>query len=306
MSEAFIGAWRVCEHMFDPSGAFIGVVHQRRRLERLSSSRMRVIQDCEPLLEIQGHPMARFAGHHEFELVVEGDERRYLGPAVIGSARAYGPGAMIGAGLWPDFAHGFTSFSVVPEAHIQLTGGRFFTASSMVANIAGVAVPEGTKGTDEPDWPRLEGPTWPGDVASEWTGIRRSVDVPSGLRTEVEVIRRFDDDSWIERSSTSPYEEVRLECPHPSVEHAHRIEAVYRTPEGRIRCRGMARRYGWLLDADVVGDPRHDASPHIAISSTQMLDSRRGHFVAMTQWFRSGEPRRVDVSILRPTEMTHE
>ena len=170
---SFVGAWRVCEHVYDPDGTFVGIVRQRRELVRLDADTLRITQHNEPDRALQQHPMADFAGEHVFDIRIEGSLRRYLGPAVIGTGRTCGEGALVGLGEWPTFGAAFTSFSVDLGTR-QLTGGTFTRGGRVVACIVGAAVPASE------DWPVLSGPTDPGAVAAQWTGTRHRCTVATG------------------------------------------------------------------------------------------------------------------------------
>ena len=140
--DRFGGAWLVTEYVFDPGGVYRGTVAQRRRVERTGESRFRVVQNCRPSSELDGHPMADFAGDWVFDMEIDGAERRYLGPDVVGAGAEWSPGAMTGQGAWPRFGYEFESYSVLVAPDRQLTGGFFSLAGRSVADIVGVAVPE--------------------------------------------------------------------------------------------------------------------------------------------------------------------
>ena len=168
-ADSFGGAWLVAEYVFDPDGAYRGPVAQRRCVEQIDEARLRVTQQCEPSPELEGHAMAAFAGEWVFDLEVAGDQRRYLGPDVVGTATQWQPGAMTGRGLWPRFGYDFESYSVLVSPDRQLTGGFFSLAGRSVADIVGVAVPE-TAGTE----PRLDLSAPVPEVGDEWR-LRREV-----------------------------------------------------------------------------------------------------------------------------------
>ena len=140
--DRFGGDWLVTEYVFDPDGSYRGSVAQRRCVHPASGGRLRVVQSCVPSPELDGHPMAEFAGDWVFDLEVDGRERRYLGPDVVGAGTEWRPGAMTAAGMWPRFGYEFESYSVLVAPDRQLTGGFFSLAGRSVADIVGVAVPE--------------------------------------------------------------------------------------------------------------------------------------------------------------------
>ena len=140
--DPFGGDWLVTEYIFDPDGTFRGSVTQRRRVEPVPGGRLRVAQHCEPSPGLDSHPMAAFAGDWVFDMEVDGAERRYLGPDVVGTGTEWRPGAMTGQGMWPRFGYQFDSYSVLVAPDRQLTGGFFSLAGRSVADIVGVAVPE--------------------------------------------------------------------------------------------------------------------------------------------------------------------
>ncbi len=104
---------------------------------------MRVLQTCEPSDSLVGHPMEHFAGEWVFELEVKSNQRLYLGPDVVGCARQWSGGALTAQGCWPTFGYDFESYSVFVTPQRQLTGGFFSKAGRSVADVVGVAVPQG-------------------------------------------------------------------------------------------------------------------------------------------------------------------
>ncbi len=168
-SDRFGGAWLVVEYVFDPDGTYRGEVAQRRIVEPAGEARHRVTQQCQPSPELADHPMAAFAGEWVFELEVDGAQRRYLGPDVVGFGTEWQPGAMTGQGLWPRFGYEFESYSVLVAPDRQLTGGFFSLTGRSVADIVGVAIPEAS-GTE----PRLDLWAPVPDPDGHWP-LRRSV-----------------------------------------------------------------------------------------------------------------------------------
>ena len=182
-SDPFGGVWLVTEHVYDLDGTYRGSVIQRRGVEPASEGRFRVVQQCEPSPELDGHPMADFAGDWVFDMEVDGAERRYLGPDVVGASTEWSPGAMSGRGVWPRFGYEFESYSVLVAPDRQLTGGFFSLAGRSVADIVGVAVPE-SAGIE----PRLDLAAPVPEVEGNWPLRRRvgpllvAADQPSALR----------------------------------------------------------------------------------------------------------------------------
>ena len=170
--KSFEGTWLVTEYVYTPAGLFCGVIRQERRVEPVEPGRIRVTQECAPEAALAGGPMEAFAGRHVFDLIADGRARRYLGPAVLGTGLTWGPGAMTGTGMWPEFGHDFTSYAVVAEPTLQLTGGKFCNGPEMVANIIGVATPQTSA---DPEWPTLDGTELAHEVAMSWEGTLRTV-----------------------------------------------------------------------------------------------------------------------------------
>jgi hypothetical protein len=141
-ADRFDGAWAVVEYVFDPDGTFRGVVDQRRLVEPVADGHLRVTQICRSSPELAGHPMAAFEGEWVFDLYVDGDDRRYVGPDVVGLGTQWAPGAITGSGQWPRFGYDFESYGVLIAPERQLTGGFFSLVGRSVADIVGVAAPE--------------------------------------------------------------------------------------------------------------------------------------------------------------------
>jgi len=150
VTSSFIGDWLVSEYLYTPSGEFVGIIHQQRKLQPSDSS-IRVIQITEPVqladristsAKETAKLMDKRAGESIFDLKLVGRSRQYLGPDVIGGGFSWRDGVLTAKGLWPRFGYNFTSFSMLLNPNRQVTGGKFFTANEEVATIVGLAVPE--------------------------------------------------------------------------------------------------------------------------------------------------------------------
>lgn len=261
------------EYVYNPDGSFAGIVRQQRRLRRAGNDAIRVIQQCEPGPELKHHPMGRFAGEWVFDLKVEGRARHYLGPDVLGAGVEWGEGVMTGRGLWPRFGHNFTSFAALPSAERQITGGRFFNAGVMVANIIGLAV---ASSEAAPAWPCFSGPHWPGEVSRTWRGARRTLAADGSALSETAVERRYDGMSFAE-----PDFEVRLEArPH--------------TWQVTGAVTGFAQQTGWLFE--IAGA----AGTGPALELMEVLDNEGGHLIGFRRWLQAEVLTRLEVIHLRP------
>jgi hypothetical protein len=232
--------------------------------------------------------MGKFTGKPMFELSVDGRLRRYHGPAVIGTGYPWGEGAMTGRGLWPEFGHNFRSFALLPEPHRQLTGGQFFNATEMIANIVGVAVNE----KSSRDWPELEGPHWAGDVATQWQGTIRQVSKDGLVEREMPIHRRYGQHfdtqlSWADHWDDHVHFALDL---HPKIGRLH-INGV---GEPGVTLQGIGKQFGWLLEVEAVSDLG------ITVELMEVLDGRSGHLVGLRRWLRDNELERVEVIQLRP------
>jgi len=232
---AFLGSWLVSEYVYNPNGALVGVVHQRRELARLPNGNLRVWQFCEPC-DFE-HPLAKREGEYVFELQVEGRARRYLGPDVIGSGLNWGEGVLTARGLWPRLGHNFTSFSVQTGAERQVTGGKFFNASEMVANIVGVAEVK-RENVKAEGWPKLEGPILAQETSERWCGTARTVDAGGKVIAERVVERRYSGLGWEDSDEAGA---VRL------TENGDRY--FFST----ANLAGLAKRMGWLMEIEAFG-----------------------------------------------------
>lgn len=290
MGDAFIGAWRVSEHVYDSEGELVGVVRQLRRLERREGGRIAVLQDCKPDASLATHPMGRFTGHHEFTLSRDGAVRRYHGPAVIGSGLGVGPHAIVGRGLWPVFGHNFTSYGLVPEPRLQLTGGKFFVATQMIANVVGVAVPD----DGQTDWPTLEGlrgsPGWPGDLATEWEGTAHVVGPSGQVLGEHRASRRYLGSSRLEERSHPDSGEVLETLSLEPDLGGYRVAGAH----GHEPQRGIAKRYGPALELEIC------RGTDIVVEGLELLDAERGHLATIRRLWRDHTVQGYRVACLRP------
>lgn len=270
---AFLGSWLVAEYIYNPSGALVGVVHQRRELARLENGNLRVWQFCEPC-EFE-HPMAAREGEYVFELKVEGRARRYLGADVIGSGLSWGEGVLTARGLWPRFGHNFTSFSVQTSAERQVTGGKFFNASEMVANIVGIAVNSGAGNSEQ--WPEMMGPLWPGKVSERWRGTARMVNAEGDIIAERVVERSYSGLGWDDGDEANA---VRL------TENGDRF--LFSTAQ----LAGIAKRVGPLLELEAFGAGGVSVEWMEVLAGTELIGLR--------QWKCDEIIQQVEVLRLKP------
>jgi hypothetical protein len=274
---AFLGSWLVSEYVYNPSGTFVGVVHQRRELARLENGNLRVWQFCEPC-EFE-HPLARREGEYVFELKVDGRARRYLGPDVLGSGLSWGEGVLTARGLWPRFGYNFTSFSVQTSAERQVTGGKFFSASEMVANIVGVAVADDGRG-GQPSartWPKMRGPLWANEVSERWRGTVRTVNAEGTVSAERVVERRYNGLGWDEGDDA---EAVRL------TENDDRF--LFSTSQ----LAGIAKRVGHLLEIEAFG------ADGVSVEWMEVLDGVE--LIGLRRWKCDETIQQVEVLRLQP------
>ena len=267
----FLGAWLVTEYVYNPNGSFVGVIQQRRELVQLANGRIQVTQHCQPGSALDGHPMAAFTGSPVFELSVDGRYRRYHGPAVIGAGIPWGEGAMTGRGLWPKFGHNFRSFAVLPVADCQLTGGKFFNATEMIANIAGVAVPENAVG----NYPVLNQDYQPN--VAEWQGTMRTVLADGTVQGERSLHRTFqtvneDRIIWEEDEHTT----------------------ILSWDNGRYRTQsGIGKRFGPLLEIETVAENGR------ICEQMELLDTVRGYLIGLRRWLQDDKLEKVEVVRLK-------
>lgn len=290
MADEFLGAWLVSEYVYNPDGAFVGIVHQRRQLHRLDNGNVRVEQQCSPGPELAAHPMGAFAGEWVFELSVDGRARRYHGPDVIGAGLTWGEGVMTGRGLWPRFGHNFTSFAVLLTPERQITGGKFFNASELVANIVGLAVPErGELSVNDEPWPSFSGPQWPGKMNAHWYGTLQTVNAGGVVQNELSVERHYAGPMLEENYG------LKLEFrPGPSPIPTTRLVTGSQPGGGENRLSGIAKYAGWLLDMEAV------TTSGVTLESMEVLDVPGDNLIGLRKWRQDDVLQKVEVLKLKP------
>ena len=280
-SDRFAGDWLVSEYVYNPDGSFAGIVRQRRSLHPLPEGGLRVTQVCEPGPELVNHPMGEFKGEWVFDLALEGRARRYRGPAVLGTGLQWIEGMMTGRGLWPDFGHNFTSFAALIAPDRQITGGKFFNAGEMIANIVGVGVPEALND----QYPAFSGADWPGETSARWTGSVSGMSVGGKLVRESPLIRTY-------RQGMEGWEDQRSESERPD-------EAVILTASRGAHkvsgsLRGMGKQYGPQFEMDLV------LGPSVIMETMALLDSATGHLVEIRRRLFDQVLAGVEILRLRP------
>ncbi len=275
MADKFLGAWLVTEYVYNPNGRFVGIIHQRRELAQLQNGNIRVTQHCQPGASLAEHPMGRFTGTPVFELHVDGRYRRYLGPAVIGTGISWSDGVMMGSGVWPVFGHNFRSFAFLAAPNRQLTGGKFFNAAEMVANIVGVAMPE----TETETYPELEGSHDANELAPIWRGTCRTVSPKGEVLQEASCERRYTENGrWRDIIGDRDY--------------------LFNIQDGML-CRaqdeifiGIAKQIGWMLEAELY--EKNGRSLQIQ----EVLDAHSGYLVSFRHWYQDGKLKSVEFTKL--------
>ncbi len=290
MSDNFTGHWLVSEYVYNPDGTFAGIVHQRRMLEPQSNGRIRVIQQCEPDVELAQHPMGEFKGEWVFDLVVDGRARRYLGVDVVGEGLAWGKDVITGRGVWTRFGHNFTSFGVMVTPEYQITGGKFYNASEMIANIIGVAVPERK---DVPNqWAAFSGVQTPSEIAAVWKGECDSFD-PDGSLASIyrpfPVTRTYHDNGWMEEAigqGTASQHTITLEPRGERFFVRQKIEAAEMV--------GIGKRSGWLFEMELHSPQEHG-------TTFEVLDSQREQLIVLdVGWFENNEFTGLGITRMKP------
>ena len=275
---SFLGAWLVTEYVYNPDGTFVGLIRQRRELLQLDNGRIQVTQRCQPAAALDGHPMGRFIGTPVFELRRDGRYRRYHGPAVVGSGVTWDEGVMTGSGMWPEFGHNFRSFAFLVTPERQLTGGKFFNAAEMVANIVGVAEPE----RQGAEYPVLNGAERAGTLAQLWHGKARRVLANGEVVRETAVERQYaEDGGWRE-----------VTAGHPEQIFTIRRTAVFEGAGSRLI--GAVKQTGWLLEAEL-----HDSGGG-SLHMQELLDAQTGWLVSLRRRLQDGVLKEVDLLRLQP------
>jgi hypothetical protein len=280
MTANFTGHWLVSEYVYNPDGTFVGIVRQQRMLEPQGNGRIRVIQQCEPQAELAQHAMGAFKGEWVFDLVVDGRARRYLGPDVLGIGLAWGGEVITGRGVWTRFGHNFQSFSVMVTPALQITGGKFYNASEMVANIIGVAVPE--RADSPAQYADFTGMQHPRDVARHWHGSSHRFNADGTPRQQSTVQRTYHglgwDDEYLETG-----EETKVQL---------RAREARELVSGTQM--GIAKRSGWLLEMEMV----HESG--VLIDSVQILENFTDCLIGLRRVWEDGALSSVEVLRLYP------
>ncbi len=297
---SFLGAWRVREYIFDADGTYRGQVLQRRQLFLRHDARVRVMQDCKLDRALLRHPIAAFAGHHEFDLVTVGSTRRFLGPAVIGAGVQVQVGDIsttLGRGHWPALGYSFTSYGVVGQRQRQLTGGRFYIGARSIAELVGVAEPEPRAGPRAgqgapADYPRLRGPTEPLAIGRAWSGERVRRDADGGCeqlgRVERTYARGSSGYTWEELREDGSAWRAHVTRPNPADET--RVNITIEGPEPTPLI-AAGSRSGWSLSVSGV------RGPELVIEWTELLDPADARLVIIQ--------RRVHRHVVRDIEITN-
>ena len=288
MSDNFTGRWLVSEYVYNPDGSFVGIIQQKRYLETHEDGRIRVIQDCEPLSEINQHPMANFKGHWEFDLLREGRLRHYHGPDVIGTGYPWGDKAMTGEGIWTQFGHNFTSFAFVPHAERQLTGGTFYNSGEMIAKIVGIAHPETKDNVDI--FPTLADDNNAQQISEKWHGTVSRYDILGDLISENSLSRSYTKQGFIEQYDSgkiltlSGFTGKSLTVIQGNFSDNGQAQALY----------GKSKTYGCYTE-DVFY-----TSSGLVIQNLTILDNQYHQVIMLRKWVQNLIPTMIEITWLSP------
>ena len=194
---------------------------------------------------------------------------------------------MTGRGIWPDFGHNFTSFAVVGEPGVQLTGGAFFNGREMIANIAGIALPQTDENTP---WPELSGPENPADLGLAWTGTLREVS-PRGEVVSEEVVCRTYESTASNRRFTervNSQESLHLK----TEENRKRLMVSGHIANSAVH--GLGKQYGWLVEFELC------LANGSIVEWMEVLDADRSRLVGIRRWWTDGLLNRVEILNLAP------
>jgi hypothetical protein len=270
MSEGFINEWQVTEYWHSPDGALAGTLRQTRAVTRLADGSLRIAQRCAPQ-DGSLAALAEFSGEWVFDLRADGPKRHYLGPDVVGRGIAYGD-CIVGRGVWPRYGHNFVSFSVLLSPDRQLTGGRFYHAHALAANICGVAVPGRLS-----QHPALAGAEEPAALAARWEGTSQVYDAGGLLLAE--------------RTCHRIYHPRGFESWHEGA--ARPFVVSWTTHNGREIVSGsgagVSRRYGPMRDTTLVTQ----GGQHLEIMD--VLDAQTGMLVSLVQIYEHLQPVQLEI-----------
>ena len=248
-ASGFLGSWLVSESVYQADGTHLGFVQQHRALTQLSDTRLRVVQSCSPQPTLAHHPMGAFKGEWVFDLEMDGQDRHYLGPDVVGGGKVFGGSIILGRGLWPKFGHSFRSFAILGTSERQLTGGSFSQASHPTAHIMGLAVAESSSA----HFPSFDGPWWPGSYSSNWEGTRIITDASGHTLDSYPVEREYpqtDDGGWLGYTESGGGLER-----HAQFNFTNRqTRIIDHNAETTHEYQGFSVRYGHMWNTEVVGD----------------------------------------------------
>jgi hypothetical protein len=183
---------------------------------------------------------------------------------------------MTSRGIWPEFGHNFRSFSVLPTANLQLTGGKFFNATEMIANIVGVAVPEA-----EADGYPILNQTYAPETAV-WLGTCTTVMADGSAIVTQSIQRTF------------------VTCHDTHIHWQEEgTEWHFTTQDGRTQAQanglqGFAKRFGPLLEMEIVGENGR------ILEQLELCDTIHNQLIGIRRWLQNNELEKVEVLRLRP------
>lgn len=286
-SDPFAGQWLFTETVYDPQGAKVGLIRQRRLLEPHGEDGMRVSEQCEPADEMNQHPMSAMRGNWNFQLKRVGRSRVYQGVDVYGNGMCWGSHTILDRAVWPRLGLTASSFAFMTSASRQITGGRYYLGSRLIANLTGVAVRQDPEAP--PEFAALEGPTDPCDLARLWEGRAQVFNAQGTLVRDITSFQRaWSDYGWTTMIDGTVAEEMLF------VPHGDGFEAHSETQRGKWL--GLGRRFGYTLEIDGVFEQK----PHMTTDYIGVLDAAGGCFVGVRRLFQSDVLQTVAIEHFRP------
>jgi hypothetical protein len=77
MIDKFLGSWQINHYVYNPDGAFVGILREFRTLTPQSSARIQVTSRCESDPELARHtrhPVLRLQGEWRYEIEVDDEQ----------------------------------------------------------------------------------------------------------------------------------------------------------------------------------------------------------------------------------------
>lgn len=200
--------WRTTQCVFDPTGEFLGLMHQRRQVEVLSDGRTRITLENLLSEEIGAHAASVLAGSWQLLVAQHGPELRVEGVDATGTGVAMAPSGSMSSMYWPRMLQNFSSMYLNISPWRIALGGLLYRSDTRDASARtfGIGMAEAEVGHA---WPLLDCGMRASDFSAHWRGVLRLYGAGGVPLSEQPLHRAYHAEGWVDRGARAVIQQSR-------------------------------------------------------------------------------------------------